>query len=134
MRAFKELCSYALFTVLAVFAFKAFQICYPNLEMTLEMRNFKFSTIIQLCNDILAITLIGASVIGFSLKALVSIILSFYYGLFYNDRRVRMQIKIDENNRIKESYMELKNGDIIPVVISKIVGDKPVEFEENNNE
>lgn len=134
MKAFKELCNYAIFTVLAVFAFKAFQICYPDIELALEMRNFKFDTIMYLCNCILAVTLTGASVIGFALKALVSIILAFYYGLFYNDRCTRMQIKIDENDRIKESYIELKNGDIIPVLISKIVADKHVEFEENSNE
>lgn len=132
MRSFKEFFNYIVFTILAVFAFKAFQICYPELELALEMKNFKFSTIIYLCNVILAITLTVASFIGFTLKALVSIILAFYYSLFYNDRCTRMQIKIDENNRIKESYMELKNGDIIPLIISKIVADKPINLEDDN--
>lgn len=134
MRILKNFYQFMLYTILAIFAFKAFQIIYPELELILEVHDFKFGTIFKLSNIIIAILFTGASTIAFALKALVSLISMFYYGLFYEDRCTRMQIKIDENNRIRESYMELKNGDIIPVIISKIITDKHIEFEENNNE
>ena len=76
--------------------------------------------------------------ISLIIKAIQEIISFFYYAFFYNNKYDKMEIKIDQNNIIKESFIQFKNGDILPITISKIVTNVPVtineEKEENKNE
>lgn len=73
-------------------------------------------------------------VISFTLKSLQNLFLGFYYGLFYNPKHDKMHIKIDQDDIIRESFMELKNGERIPVFISRIVTHKPESNVGENNE
>ena len=73
-------------------------------------------------------------VISFTLKSLQNLFLGFYYGLFYNPKYDNMHIKIDQDDIIRESFMELRNGEKIPIFISRIVTHKPESNTGENNE
>lgn len=66
-----------------------------------------------------------------AIKAIYEIILFHYYGLFYKEREIH--ITVDENKVIRDSYVKLKNGSIIPIKLHKIVFGE-LEKEENKIE
>ena len=88
---------------------------------------FKNCIIIGFVIFVLLLSIIAT--VTFIIKAFQHLLSFFYYGFFYNYDK--MQIKIDEENKIQESYMELKNGKIIPINISR-VSIKVPPIEENN--
>ena len=63
------------------------------------------------------------------IKAIYEIILFHYYGLFYKEREIHMNV--DENNVIRDSYVKLRSGKISPINIHKITFGK---LEENVTE
>lgn len=66
-----------------------------------------------------------------AIKAIYELILFHYYGLFYKEREIH--VAVDENKVIRDSYVKLKNGSIIPIKLHKIVFGEP-EKEENKIE
>lgn len=134
MKILKFLYEYIIYTIFAVCMFRTFYIIDPNLELISDMKNCKLGDIIQISCIIICICFMSVAFISFSIKALISLILVFYYGLFYQNIYSNLQIRIDEQNRIKESYIEFKNGDILPVIISKIVTNNKINLEEDSNE
>lgn len=70
------------------------------------------------------IFLFGLVVFG-SITLIISFIynmvLFFYYAFFSQfDKLIKMEVMIDENDIIRESFMEYKNGKKIPVNIKRI--------------
>ena len=63
-----------------------------------------------------------AAVIG---KGLQTLMAAFYYLFFYDDYVDTIHWEVNNDNIIKNSYMVLKNGKVIPIVISKIKVEKP---------
>jgi hypothetical protein len=51
-----------------------------------------------------------------------------YYYAFVNDNRV-IHVAVDENDVIQDTFLELSNGKIIPIKITKLKMDKPKEKE-----
>lgn len=72
----------------------------------------------------------------FIFKALYNLWLFFYYSLLCTYSYSRVQINVDENNIIKDSYIEFSNGDKVPLDITKIVSNVTDEnnAQDNNNE
>ena len=67
-------------------------------------------------------TVIG--VIALIIKSFGHMILCFYYFFFYQNKYEKIKLRIDEKEkRIKDCYVEMKNGDKIPIEIYKAVID-----------
>ena len=65
--------------------------------------------------------------IFFILKAIIEMIKFFYYSIFYNGNQYdKINLSVDQDNIIRESYVEFKNGQKLPIDIRKIVYN-PVE-------
>lgn len=58
--------------------------------------------------------------IVFAIKAIYTMWLCYYYAFVYKNAYNSIKINVDENNVIQESYMEFKNGNKIPIEISRI--------------
>lgn len=102
------------------------------INMDKYVYNIKNLFIFSVVSFIALLSVFG--VISFALKALQNLFLGFYYGLFYNPKYDNMHIKIDQDDIIRESFMELKNGEKIPIFISRIVTHKPESNTGENNE
>ena len=83
---------------------------------------------------IFIVLLLVSGTIVFTIKTIQCLFLAYYYGLFYNPKYDNMHIKIDQDGIIRESFIELKNGEKIPVFISRIVTHKPESNTGENNE
>lgn len=73
------------------------------------------------------------SAICFVIKAIYNLWLFFYYQLFYNNKYNKIQVNINEENKITDSYLEFNNGDRVPLYITKIVGNTINEVKETTN-
>lgn len=72
--------------------------------------------------------------ISFTIKAIWELILFFYFTIFYVDKYDSVNLSVDQNNVIRESYVEFKNGQKVPIQISKIVYNNPQENSETTDE
>lgn len=67
-----------------------------------------------------------------SILAIWYMISYYYYTFFYNKKEIHLII--DENQYIRDSYVELKNGRTIPIKINKVKWKKPKETKESTGE
>lgn len=60
--------------------------------------------------------------IFFILKSIIELIKFFYFSLFYTGKNYdKINLTVDQNNIIRESFVEFKNGQRLPIEINKIV-------------
>lgn len=67
-------------------------------------------------------------IIFFGIKSIWHMILFHYDILFYNKKEIH--VTVDEDYIIRDSFVELSGGKIIPIKIKKIIMNKPDEQEE----
>lgn len=106
---------------------------FSNSPIDMNKYSYTIKNMIVISTLVFIILLMVFIIISFALKSLQNLFLGFYYGLFYNPKYDNMHIKIDQDDIIRESFMELKNGDKIPIFISRIVTHKPESNTGENN-
>ena len=123
MKSLQHICQSLLYSVIALL--------FIYLTMRLDLSIFEpiFSTY-----DINIFKLIGigayaflylfviSATIALTIASIKSMIL-FHSYLFNNEKVIK--VTVDENYIIRDSFLELSNGRIIPISIRKIVMDKP---------
>ena len=70
--------------------------------------------------------------ITFVIAAIKNIILFHYFLITPNDDKT-INVTVDENYIIRDSFLELSNGKIIPIKIKKIVMNKPENESKEEN-
>ena len=85
------------------------------------LNDFSIKGTLKQANTLFIFALLFAILIYTARKLIISLYLTFYYGLYNENNMDKIEIKIDQNNIIRDSYMELSNGNKIPINISKIV-------------
>lgn len=107
---------------------------FSNSPFDMSKYSYTIKNMIAISTLIFIILLMLFIIISFLLKSIQNLFLGFYYGLFYNPKHDKMYIKIDQDDIIRESFMELKNGEKIPIFISRIVTHQPESTTGENNE
>ena len=69
------------------------------------------------------LVLIGS--LTFTIGAILHMVLMFYHAFFAYQGGRQINVTVDENYIIRDSFLELSNGKIIPINIKKIVMNKP---------
>lgn len=142
-------CLYAAFLCIAgsIITLLFSQMVYNNflIPKTVKYINLVFSfnhigimNIARLTTLIFLDVLLAAICLAFILKTLQNFLLFIYYLLFYDISKIykKLNIRINDNDEISGSFMELKNGKIIPVSINRLHVDltEVKQINENSNE
>lgn len=81
--------------------------------------NLNFFKFLTGCVWIWFLLFMISTCIAFIIKSLYSLALFHYYSLFYTDREIN--VYVDENRIIRDSFVELSDGRVIPIKIRKII-------------
>ena len=132
-----------LLTIIGVFIFARF--CIPLMDKMVNIYEtigpFKYSSFKELVLGIGEMTFIifyiaffAMAILCFAAKAIYNLWLFFYYLLFYNNNYDKIQINVNDENQIIDSYLEFRNGDRLPLYINKIVGKEIKEQPDDSNQ
>lgn len=97
--------------------------------------NFSIKDTIILSFDVFILLFFIAVCITCFIKGIQYLYILFRDSFFKKQTDFKqMNIRIDENNVIRESYMELKNGEIIPIDIKQIILQNEVKQTQQEDE
>lgn len=97
--------------------------------------NFSIKDTIILSFDIFILLFFIAVCITCFIKGIQHLYILFRDSFFKKQTDFKqMNIRIDKNNIIRESYMELKNGEIIPIDIKQIILQNEVKQTQQEDE
>ena len=91
---------------------------------------YTFREVIMMGVYIFFILFCIATILFFAIKSIWHIILFNYNLFFYEKREGQINVTVDENYIIRDSFVELFDGTTIPIKIRKIVMGKPEEEKE----
>lgn len=90
--------------------------------------------VIGICFYIFICLLVIFGSIAFFIGTIFHLIMFYYYAFFYKHNDREINITVDENYIIRDSFVELSNGRIIPIKIKKVSMGNPEEFDEEAQE
>lgn len=108
-------------------------ILVPEMFLLENYKN-KFAAYVSIALWVFSILFFMGTLISSIIKVIYHMILYCYYTFFYGSSYSKIHLKIDENDIIRESYVELKNKKIVPIEISRVIIKKPEVEEENQSE
>lgn len=125
------------YSILGILWMNLFQYLIPYLVENIPnlIRHQNLWESLKLCFGIFFAIFTILGVIALIIKSLGHMVLCFYYFFFYKNKYERIQLKIDEKEKlIKDCYVELKNGEKVPIEIYKVVIDTKEKSAEEETE
>jgi hypothetical protein len=95
----------------------------PIVEFSRRFFEFNLKEMIIFTVLVISLTFIALTVILFIVTAIINLFL-FYSDLFFNTKD-RVSLFIDQNNLIRECYVEFKDGKRIPIYINRVMAEVP---------
>ena len=95
---------------------------------------YSFKGIMKTGFQLFIISLCIISIIFCGIKSIWHMILYNYNLFFYENEKKVIKVTVDENYTIRDSFVELFDGRIIPIDIKKIAINKPEEEKEEEKE
>ena len=126
-RSTRTFLSSFLCTFLAILSLKCFFKLLPTVVTTVGDYTYLFEHWFK-STLLLFIFLVAVfASLSFIVGAIMNMFLFFYYTFFYTFKFSKMEILIDQNDFIQDSFVEYKNGDRLPVEIKRMVTNLPKE-------
>lgn len=125
------------YSILGILWMNLFQYLIPYLVKNIPnlIRHQNLWESLKLCFGIFFAIFTILGVIALIIKSLGHMVLCFYYFFFYKNKYEKIQLKIDEKEKIiKDCYVELKNGEKVPIEIYKVVIDTKEKSTEEETE
>lgn len=130
-KAFNCLCAAVLFIAATIITALATLSAYDSfliqkttdmIDLVFNLHAIGFPNIVKLTYFIFFDILLAVFCLVFAFKTLQSFFLFIYYLVFFDPSKMykELNIQIDDNDAIHKSFIELKNGKVIPVKISRI--------------